>query len=102
MTSDLIDDKDVGSEGIDTLDDGAEEEDSSCIDGASCILEGIAEVAMVDVDVDVGVGVSVEVGEASVGVEVAKAAEGVETEEEVETLVEDFVEMRRPLAAAPV
>lgn len=37
-----------------------------------------------------------------VGVEVAKAAEGVETEEEVESLVEDFVEMRRPLAAAPV
>lgn len=36
------------------------------------------------------------------GVVVAKAAEGVEAEEEVESLVEDFVEMRRPLAAAPV
>lgn len=102
MTSDPIDDRDVGSEGIDTVDEGAEEEVSSCIDGASSILEGIAEVTMVDVDVDVDVGVSAEDGEVRVRVEVAKAAEEVETEEEVESLVEDFVEMRRPLAAAPV
>lgn len=44
-----------GSEDIGTVDEGADEEVSSCIDGASCTLEGIAEVAMVVLDVGVGV-----------------------------------------------
>lgn len=46
-----------GSEDIDTFDEGADEEVSSCINGASCILEGIAEETMVVLDVSVGVGV---------------------------------------------